>query len=356
MKEIDKSQYINLLKQLISTQSFSREEDKTADIMEAFIKSKQLTPQRQGNNVWIKSASFTEGKPTILLNSHHDTVKPVKGWQRDPFEPTEENGIIYGLGSNDAGASLVSLLATFEYLNKLPDLPYNLIYAATAEEEVSGKNGIASILSVLGKIDLGVVGEPTQMQMAIAEKGLVVIDAEAKGKAGHAARDEGENAIYKAMQDIQWIQNYQFPKVSEWLGSIKATVTQIEAGYQHNVVPDSCKFVIDVRTQDCYSNQEVLDILQEHTQSNLVARSLRLNSSGIAPEHPIVQRGKSLGLTAYGSPTLSDQALMPFTTIKIGVGDSARSHTADEYIKRSEIEKGIDLYCKLLEGLNLSKQ
>lgn len=353
MKEIDKSQYVNLLKQLIATQSFSREEDKTADIMETFIKSKQLTPQRQGNNVWVKSASFTENKPTILLNSHHDTVKPVKGWQRDPFEPTEEQGTIYGLGSNDAGASLVSLLATFEYLNGLSELSYNLIYAATAEEEVSGKNGIASILSALGKIDLGVVGEPTQMQMAIAEKGLIVIDAEAKGKAGHAARDEGENAIYKAMQDIHWIQNYQFPKVSEWLGPIKATVTQIEAGYQHNVVPDSCKFVIDVRTQDCYSNQQVLDILQEHTQSDLVARSLRLNSSGIAPEHSIVQRGKSLGLTAYGSPTLSDQALMPFTTIKIGVGDSARSHTADEYIKRNEIEEGIDLYCKLLENLKI---
>ncbi|HAS41398.1 MAG TPA: acetylornithine deacetylase [Microscillaceae bacterium] len=350
---IDKSLYVNLLKQLIATQSFSREEDKTADILEEFIKQQGLVPQRQGNNVWVKSASFTEGKPTILLNSHHDTVKPVKGWKRDPFEPTEEEGVIYGLGSNDAGASLVSLLATFTHLNALPDLPYNLIYAATAEEEVSGKNGIASILSNLGKIDLGVVGEPTQMQMAIAEKGLIVIDAEAKGKAGHAARNEGENAIYKAMQDIQWIQSYQFPKISEWLGPIKATVTQIEAGYQHNVVPDSCKFVIDVRTQECYSNQEVLDILQQHTQSELKARSLRLNSSGIPLDHPMVQRGKSLGLSTYGSPTLSDQALMPFTTIKIGVGDSARSHTADEYIKRPEIEQGIDLYIQLLEDLKL---
>ncbi|OJJ14845.1 acetylornithine deacetylase [marine bacterium AO1-C] len=353
MKNIDKSQYINLLKQLIATQSFSREEDKTADILEEFIKQQSLTPQRQGNNVWVKSVNFSKDQPTILLNSHHDTVKPVKGWKRDPFEPTEEAGVIYGLGSNDAGASLVSLLATFVYLNALPDLPYNLIYAATAEEEVSGKNGIASILSELDHIDLGVVGEPTEMQMAIAEKGLIVIDAEAKGKAGHAARNEGENAIYKALQDIQWIQNYQFPKVSEWLGPIKATVTQIEAGYQHNVVPDSCKFVIDVRTQECYSNQEVVDILQQHTQSELQARSLRLNSSGISPDHPIVQRGKTLGLTTYGSPTLSDQALMPFTTIKIGVGDSARSHTADEYIKRSEIEQGIERYIQLLENLKI---
>ncbi len=353
MKEIDKSLYVHLLKQLIATQSFSREEDKTAGILEAFMRQQGLTPYRQGNNVWVKSPQLSEDKPTILLNSHHDTVKPVKGWSRDPFEPSEEAGIIYGLGSNDAGASLVSLLATFVYLNALPDLPYNLLYAATAEEEVSGKNGIASILSQLGTIDLGVVGEPTQMQMAIAEKGLVVIDGEAKGKAGHAARNEGENAIYKALRDIQWIQSYEFPKVSEWLGPIKATVTQIEAGYQHNVVPDSCKFVIDVRTQECYSNQEVVDILQQHTQSELKPRSLRLNSSGIPLEHPIVQRGKTLGLTAYGSPTLSDQALMPFTTIKVGVGDSARSHTADEYIKRSEIEQGIDLYCKLLEGLKI---
>lgn len=353
MKSLDKALYIDLLKQLIATPSFSREEDKTADIIEQFIQSQGLVAQRSGNNVWVKSTSFDENKPTILLNSHHDTVKPVKGWQRNPHTPGEENGTIYGLGSNDAGASLVSLLAAFVYLNGLPQPSYNLIYAATAEEEISGKNGIASILDKLGKIDLGVVGEPTEMQMAIAEKGLVVIDAEAKGKAGHAARNEGENAIYKALRDVQWIQNYNFPKTSEWLGAVKTTVTQIEAGYQHNVVPDSCKFVIDVRTQECYSNKEVVEILQQNTQSELTARSLRLNSSGIAVSHPIVQKGKELGLSHYGSPTLSDQALMPFTTIKIGVGDSARSHTADEYILRQEIEQGIDIYCQLLENLQL---
>jgi acetylornithine deacetylase len=349
----NKEPYINLLKALIATPSFSREEDKTATVIEHFIRQRGLQPQREGNNVWVKSAQFTPDKPVILLNSHHDTVKPVKGWQRNPHEPNEENGTIFGLGSNDAGASLVSLLAAFVYLNALPNRSYNLIYAATAEEEISGKNGVASILGQLGTIDLGIVGEPTHMQMAIAEKGLVVIDGEAKGKAGHAARNEGENAIYKALADIQWIQGYTFPKKSEWLGAVKTTVTQIEAGYQHNVVPDSCKFVIDVRTQECYSNQEVVDILQAHTQSTLTPRSLRLNSSGISVDHPIVQKGKSLGLSCYGSPTLSDQALLPFTTIKIGVGDSARSHTADEYILRKEIEQGIDIYCQLLEGLKL---
>ncbi|WP_299465657.1 M20 family metallo-hydrolase [uncultured Microscilla sp.] len=350
----NKEPYINLLKALIATPSFSREEDKTATIIEHFIRQRGLQPQREGNNVWVKSRRFEAGKPVVLLNSHHDTVKPVQGWQRNPHEPNEENGTIFGLGSNDAGASLVSLLATFVYLNALPKRSYNLIYAATAEEEISGKNGIASILGQLGTINLGVVGEPTQMQMAIAEKGLVVIDGEAKGKAGHAARNEGENAIYKALQDIQWIRNYTFPKKSEWLGAVKATVTQIEAGEQHNVVPDSCKFVIDVRTQECYSNQEVVDILQQHTQSTLTPRSLRLNSSGISADHPIVQKGKALGLSCYGSPTLSDQALLPFTTIKIGVGDSARSHTADEYVLRQEIEQGIDTYCQLLEGLEIT--
>lgn len=348
-----KEPYIHLLKQLIATPSFSREEDKTADIIEQFMQTQGEKPYRKGNNVWLKTSRFDTTRPTILLNSHHDTVKPVEGWQRNPHEPKEEKGVIYGLGSNDAGASLVALLATFMHLNALPELPYNVVYAATAEEEISGKKGIASILTDLGKIDLGIIGEPTQMQMAIAEKGLIVIDGEAKGCAGHAARNEGENAIYKALKDIQWIQNYEFPKVSQWLGAIKATVTQIEAGYQHNIVPDSCKFVIDVRTQECYTNQEVLNILQQNTQSELTARSLRLNSSGIAIEHPIVQKGISLGLTYYGSPTLSDQALLPFTTIKIGVGDSARSHTADEYILREELTQGIDLYWQLLESLEL---
>lgn len=347
------TEIISLLKRLIATPSFSKEEDETANIIQNFFSEKGVSTHRKGNNIWAKSKFWSAKKPVILLNSHHDTVRPVVNWMRNPFEPTIENDQLFGLGSNDAGASLVSLIAIFLHFYEIEDLPFNLIMAATAEEEISGKNGIASIFSELGKIDLGIVGEPTQMQMAIAEKGLMVIDGLAEGKAGHAARNEGINALYIALEDIDFLRKFEFPKHSDLFGKIKISVTQIEAGTQHNVVPDKCKFVIDVRTNEHYSNQEVFQILQENCQSELTARSFRLNSSKIEINHPIVQKGLDLGLKYYGSPTLSDQALMPFKTIKIGVGDSARSHTADEFVLLSEIEEGIEIYKKLLIGLEL---
>jgi acetylornithine deacetylase len=333
-----KEELIELLKKLIATPSFSKKENQTADLILHFLKSKNISCQRKGNNVWAKSKFWQPNQPTILLNSHHDTVKPVVGWQRNPYEPSIENGQLFGLGSNDAGASLVTLLGTFWHFQNIK-LPFNLIFAATAEEEISGKNGIASILSELGEIALAIVGEPTQMQLAIAEKGLMVLDGIAKGKAGHAARNEGINAIDIALQDVVTIQNFQFEKTSNFLGNIKATVTQIQAGTQHNVVPD---------TNEQYSNKSVFELLQEAVQSELIPRSFRLNSSGISPQHPLVQRGIKLGLTCYGSPTLSDQALMPFPSVKIGPGDSARSHTADEFIRLTEIEQGLNIYKQLL--------
>jgi acetylornithine deacetylase len=341
---------ISLLKKLIATKSFSREEDKTADIIEAFFKEKNISTERKGNNIWAKNAFYTEGLPVVLLNSHHDTVKPVTGWTRDPFSPDIENGILYGLGSNDAGGPLVALIATFcHFYDK--KLPFNIILAATAEEEISGANGIASILPELPPIAVGIVGEPTMMQMAVAEKGLMVVDGIAHGKAGHAARNEGVNAIYNALEDIETIKNFKFDKTSDFLGDIKMTVTQIQAGTQHNVVPDTCKFVIDIRSNECYSNAEIFEIIQKEVKSELKPRSFRLNSSRIALTHPLVLRGMGLGLSYYGSPTLSDQALMPFETLKIGPGDSARSHTANEYIGVKEIEEGIEVYKKLLESL-----
>lgn len=346
---------IKLLQQLIATPSFSREEASTATLIASFLEQHGHSPARQGNNVWVQNPAFSPEKPTVLLNSHHDTVKPAKGWTYDPFSPTLEGDRLTGLGSNDAGGPLVSLIATFLHLSQQENLPYNLILAATAEEEISGKNGIASILEQLGHIDLGVVGEPTQMQMAVAEKGLMVLDCEAKGRSGHAARNEGVNAIYAALPDMEWFRTTELPKVSPLLGKVKMTVTQVEAGSQHNVVPDRCRFVVDVRTTEQYSNWEVYDYICEHVQCEVQARSFRLNSSGISERHPLVQRGRQLGLSTYGSPTLSDQALMPFTTIKIGPGDSARSHTPDEYILLSEIEQGIELYVKLLEGLVLGE-
>lgn len=342
-----KAEVIELLQSLISTPSFSREEAGTADQLETFLSAQGLTPERKKNNLWVKSTNWNNNRPTILFNSHHDTVKPVKSWNRDPFSPTIEEGKLYGLGSNDAGGCLMSLLATFLHL-QATTTKFNLIFAATAEEEVSGKDGIASIVNDLGDIDFALVGEPTLMDIAIAEKGLMVIDATAKGEAGHAAREEGDNAILKALQDIQWIHQYEFPKVSPWLGKVKCSVTQINAGTQHNVVPDTCEFVIDVRTTDAYSNEEVFNYLQANTQSDLVARSFRLQPSGIHEEHPIIRAGKKIGMECYGSPTLSDQALLPFPSIKIGPGDSRRSHTADEFIHLSEIHEGIDRYLELL--------
>lgn len=343
---------IDLLKNLIATPSFSREEALAAECVAAFFDAKNIPFQRHLNNLWAKNRHWQEEKPVLLLNSHIDTVKPATGWQRDPFHPgVEEGDILYGLGSNDAGGPLVSLLATFVHFYERSDLSVNLIMAATAEEEISGANGIAALLPELGQIDFAIVGEPTQMRMAIAEKGLMVIDGEARGVAGHAAREEGVNAIYIALEDIQLIRNLELERVSPLLGKVKMSVTQIEAGKQHNVVPDSCRFVIDVRTNECYRNEEVFDLLQSKVQSSLKARSFRLNSSGIALEHPLVQSGLQLGLPYFGSPTLSDQALMPFPSLKIGPGDSARSHTADEYIRLSEIRAGIDCYIQLIEGI-----
>lgn len=348
------SNTLALLQQLIATPSFSREEDGTARLIEQFLQQHGITPHRLGNNIWARSRHWDEEKPTLLLNSHHDTVRPVQGWTRDPFTPAIEDGRLYGLGSNDAGGCLVALIAVFVRLHERTNLPVNLVLAATAEEEISGAGGIASLAPELPPLWAGIVGEPTQMQMAVAEKGLLVIDGEARGKAGHAARDEGVNAIYIALEDIDRLRRYAFERVSPLLGPVKVSVTQIEAGRQHNVVPDSCRFVIDVRTNELYSNEEVFQLLQQHTRSELQARSFRLNSSRIDADHPLVQSGRRLGLSSFGSPTLSDQALLHMPTLKIGPGDSARSHTADEYVGVQEIEAGIDTYTRLIEGIQLT--
>jgi acetylornithine deacetylase len=342
---------LSLLKALIKIPSFSKQEQETATLIQSFLQEKGILCHRLKNNIWAANQYFSEHKPTILLNSHHDTVKPASGYTKNPFEPVEEAGKLYGLGSNDAGGALVALIATFLHFYARKDLSFNLILAATAEEEISGEHGIAYLLPELGKIDVGIVGEPTQMKMAIAEKGLMVIDGIAFGKSGHAARNEGENAIYKAIQDIQHLKDYQFEQVSPLLGAVKVSVTQIEAGTQHNVVPDQCRFVIDVRTNECYANEAIFSILQQQCQAVLKARSFRLNSSSISLNHPLIQQGLSLGWSYFGSPTLSDQALMNFPTLKIGPGDSARSHTADEFIYLEEIMLGIKGYIQLLDGL-----
>lgn len=344
-------QAISLLKELIKIPSFSKKEDKSADLIVAFLKSNQVKTARLGNNVWAKNLHFNSEKTTVLLNSHHDTVKPNSGYTKDPFLPITEDGKLYGLGCNDAGGCLVSLIATFLHFYNDKELKYNLVLAATAEEEISGKGGIEYLLDELPKIDFAIVGEPTQMNMAIAEKGLMVLDCVSRGKAGHAAREEGENAIYKSLKAITWFENFSFKEVSESLGPVKMSVTQIEAGSQHNVVPDVCRFVIDVRTTDAFSNEETLAIIRENVDCEVKARSTRLNPSGIDLNHPIVKAGLDLGRKTYGSPTLSDQALMPFPSIKIGPGDSARSHTADEYIELKEIEEGITLYIEILNRI-----
>jgi acetylornithine deacetylase len=342
---VDKA--VTLLIDLIKTPSFSREEAKTASILQGFLSAHGVIAQRQGNNVWAYSEQVDVAKPTILLNSHHDTVKPGEGWNHSPFGAIIEGDKLIGLGSNDAGASAVSLLAAFVHFYKKPTA-FNLICAITAEEEISGANGIRSLLPELGKIDLAIVGEPTGMNLAIAEKGLIVLDGTAHGKTGHAARDEGENALYMAIDDIQWLRSYQFPKVSELLGPVKTTVTQISAGQQHNVVPDQCQFVVDVRTNELYQNQEIVDFLRANMRSELVPRSTHLNSSSIPENHPLVRKGLQMGKQVYGSPTLSDQSMMPFDTLKMGPGESARSHTPDEYILLSEIRAGIHDYIELL--------
>lgn len=342
---------VGLLEALIARPSLSREEDKTAQKIAAFLQSRAYDVQHLKNNVWVKNRHWQADKPLVLLNSHHDTVKVNENWTKDPFQAHWEGDRLYGLGSNDAGGPLMALLGSFLILSERKDLPFNLLFLASAEEEISGANGVAAVLPELGAIFCGIVGEPTSLDVAIAEKGLVVIDGIAKGKAGHAAREEGVNALYVALDDINKIRAYQFPKVSPSLGPVKLSVTQLEAGWQHNVVPDVGRFVIDVRVNECYTNQEVVSALQTLCTSDLQARSLRLQSSGIESSHPLRQVVDELGLHCYGSPTLSDQALMPFPTIKLGPGDSARSHTADEYICRSEILAGIKLYVRVLEGL-----
>jgi acetylornithine deacetylase len=330
--------------------SISREEEKAADFLQNFIEETGIMTGRSGNNIWCICPNFDTNKPTILLNSHIDTVKPVTGWRKQPFTAKIENGKLYGLGSNDAGASVVSLFQAYRYLSAT-EQAYNLIFLASCEEEVSGKNGIESVLPLLPPIALGIVGEPTEMHPAIAEKGLMVLDVSAHGKAGHAARNEGENAIYKALQDIQWFRDYHFPKESPLLGPVKMSVTQVNAGTQHNVIPDLCSFVVDIRSNECYSNEELFAEICSHIDSEAKARSFRLNSSRIDVDHPFVKRAVAMGRTPFGSPTLSDQALMRFPSVKIGPGKSSRSHTADEYIVISEIEEAIKLYIELLDGL-----
>ena len=343
---------VALLQQLIAIPSFSREETAAADFLERYIELKGYVVSRKDNNIWMLSPGFDPLRPTILLNSHIDTVKPVAGWVHDPFIPLLENGKLLGLGSNDAGASVVSLLYAFFYLTQRQQ-SYNLIFAASAEEEVSGKNGIESLLGELPKIDFAIVGEPTQMNMAVAEKGLMVLDCTSNGIAGHAARNEGENAIYKAMQDIEWFRTFEFPKKTNLLGPVKMSVTQINAGTQHNVVPDKCSFVVDVRSNEMYSNDEILEEIRANVSCDVQARSIRLSSTATPLEHAIVKRGQELKLSLFGSPTLSDQALMPFPSLKMGPGDSARSHTADEYILTSEVVDAIQIYIDLLDKLEI---
>ena len=339
---------VELLKHLIATPSTSREESATADIMQRTMEGYGLCCHRQRNNIWSIAPGYDEGKETILLNAHIDTVKPVKTWTRNPYCPDIDGDTLYGLGSNDCGGGLVSLLQTFRILyNKERD--YNLVYLASAEEEVSGANGISSVLPLLPKIDVAIVGEPTGMQPAVAEKGLMVLDITARGKSGHAARGEGVNAIYKAIDDLCWLRAYRFNRVSEFLGPTVMNVTVINAGTQHNVVPDECRMVVDVRTNELYSNEEVFDFIRRHLSSEVRARSFRLHSSGISMEHPLVKKCISMGMTPFGSPTLSDQALMPFSSIKLGPGESSRSHSADEFIRISEINNAIDTYLKLLD-------
>lgn len=344
-----------LLKKLIATPSFSGEENETARHIAHTLESFGASPFRHLNNVWCKSALFDPAKPTVLLNSHHDTVRPASGYTNDPFEPIEKDGKLYGLGSNDAGGALVSLLAVFLHF-KNEVLPYNLLFAASAEEENSGKNGVEALLHELPTVDLAIVGEPTEMKLAVAEKGLLVLDGLAEGRAGHAARNEGENAIYKALKDVEWLRTFEFPNISETLGKVNVNVTQINAGYQHNVVPDKCEFVVDVRVTDAYTLQEVLQIIKDNTKSKITPRSVRLNSSGIPGEHPVKKAADKLGIPGFGSPTLSDQALMPFASVKIGPGKSERSHTADEYIYLKEIEEGVELYIELLKELKPDKK
>jgi len=343
---------IDLLKQLIATPSFSKEEDKTAIILQRYLEAKGVVVNREMNNVWAVNQYFDYSKPNLLLNSHHDTVKPNPGYTRSAFEPYETDGKLFGLGSNDAGGCLVSLIAAFLFYYDQPNLKYNIVLAATAEEEISGANGIERLLPLLPKPVCALVGEPTGTNLAIAEKGLLVLDVTVSGKAGHAAREEGESALYKAMEAIGWIRTYRFPKVSETLGPVKMAVTSINTPNKaHNVVPDQCSFIVDVRVTDAYTHEEVLAIIKEHIDGEVKPRSMRLRSSSISTAHPLVRAGMELGKTTYGSPTSSDAAFIPVPTLKTGPGESARSHTADEFIYLEEIEKGIQYYIALIKAL-----
>lgn len=342
---------IDLLKNMIRIPSFSRDEGAVADFLERWMLTEGFEARRLGNNLWMESGPV-DGRPTILLNAHIDTVKPASGYTRDPFTPEIEDGCLYGLGSNDDGGSLVALLETYSRLIQ-KEQPYRLIFSVTAEEEVSGKGGLDLILPELGRIDFGVMGEPTGMRMAVAERGLMVLDCTAYGKSGHAARNEGVNAIYKAIEDIQWFKSHSFDRVSDFLGAVKMSVTQINAGTQHNVVPDKCTFVVDVRPNGMYTNPELLELIKSSVSCEVKERSTRIGSSHLPMDHPAVVRGLSLGLEPFGSPTTSNQALCHFPTLKIGPGDSARSHSADEYIRFDEIGDGIETYVALLDGLTL---
>lgn len=349
-----KEQYqiaVELLQKLIQTQSFSSEEHNTAAIIEDWLEDHGVSFNRTQNNIWAVNKYFDENKPTILLNSHHDTVRPNKGYTNDPYDAFIEGDKLYGLGSNDAGGCLVSLLSTFVHFYEQKNMKYNLAVAATAEEESSGPNGLNSILEILPEIDFAIVGEPTEMHLAIAEKGLLVIDAYAKGIPGHAAHENTVNAITNAIQDIEWINNYKFSKVSDQLGKVKMSVTQIKAGELHNLVPAECHFVIDIRVNEAYSNREVFEIISENTQSELKPRSFKLNSSSIDKRHPLVLAGIDMGRKTYGSPTLSDQSVLSCNSVKLGPGVSLRSHSANEYILVSEIEEGIRLYKELLSKI-----
>ena len=340
---------VELLKKLIATPSVSRNEKDAADIMEQTIRSYGFEPQRDANNIWVIDPHFDESKPTLLLNAHIDTVKPVDSWQRHPYASTIEGDLLYGLGSNDCGGGLCSLLQIFRMLTEKPQ-SYNLIYLASAEEEVSGKDGISRALPLLPKIDLAIVGEPTGMNPAVAEKGLMVLDVIAHGKSGHAARNEGVNAIYEALDDMRWIRDYKFEKVSEFLGPTKMTLTVVNAGTQHNVIPDKCTMLVDIRTNEFYDNEEVYHFICQHLKSEVKAHSFRLKSSRIDPEHPLIKKCVAMGMKPFGSPTLSDQALMPFPSFKLGPGESSRSHSADEFIRISEIADAIAKYKELLDG------
>lgn len=343
------SDAVELLKKLIATPSVSRNEKDAADIMEQTIRSYGFKTQREANNLWIIDPHYDESRPTLLLNAHIDTVKPVASWSRDPFSPDVEDGVLYGLGSNDCGGGLCSLLQIFRMLTEKPQ-SYNLIYLASAEEEVSGKDGITRALPLLPHIDLAIVGEPTGMNPAVAEKGLMVLDVIAHGKSGHAARNEGVNAIYEALDDMRWIRDYKFEKVSEFLGPTKMTLTVVNAGTQHNVIPDKCTMLVDIRTNEFYDNEEVYEFIRQHLKSEVKAHSFRLKSSRIDPEHPLIRKCVAMGMKPFGSPTLSDQALMHFPSFKLGPGESSRSHSANEFIRISEIRDAIAKYETLLDG------